>query len=88
MAFGKKFYNIEEMSELLGKSIASIYGHLARKQFDAVPMPMKLGRRLAWLVSGVDEWVETKIAEVERQQAVYFEKIQTPARKRGRPRKG
>lgn len=41
----KKFYNIEEMSAILGKSIASIYGHLARKQFDAVPVPMKLGRR-------------------------------------------
>lgn len=87
MALEKKFYNIEEMSELLGKSIASIYGHLARKQFDAVPPPMKLGRRLAWLVSGVDEWVDMKIREVEREQAKYMEKMSSGVRRRGRPRK-
>lgn len=82
----KKFYNIEEMSAILGKSIASIYGHLARRQFDAVPMPMKLGRRLAWLVTGVDEWVEAKIREVEQEQARYVEHMRTPARRRGRGR--
>ena len=79
----KKFYNIEEMSAILGKSIASIYGHLARKQYDAVPMPMKLGRRLAWLVVVVDEWVDGKIAEIEDQ----VKKYSVPRRK-GRPRKG
>ena len=42
----KKFYNIEELSTILGKSLAAVHGHLARKQFDAVPPPMKLGRRL------------------------------------------
>ncbi len=56
----KRFYNIEEMSTILGKSIASIHGHLSRKQFDAVPAPIKLGRRLAWLVTSVDEWIEIK----------------------------
>lgn len=84
----KKFYNIEEMSAILGKSIASIYGHLARKQFDAVPMPMKLGRRLAWLVTGVDEWVLGKVAEAEERQRAYMEHMKAPVRRRGRPRKG
>lgn len=88
MALEKKFYNIEEMSAILGKSIASIYGHLARRQYDAVPMPMKLGRRLAWLVSGVDEWVEGKIQEVKREQKAYVEKMSGGVRRRGRPRKG
>lgn len=83
----KKFYNIEEMSAILGKSIASIYGHLARKQYDAVPMPMKLGRRLAWLVSGVDEWVDGKIAEVERLAKRYEERMKAEPRRRGRPKK-
>jgi len=88
MRVEKKFYNIDEMSAILGKSIASIYGHLARKQFDAVPMPMKLGRRLAWLVTGVDEWVDGKIREVERQAEKYEEHISSSVvRRRGRPRK-
>lgn len=39
----QRFYNIGELSTILGKSIASIHGHLARKQFDAVPPPIKLG---------------------------------------------
>ena len=43
----KLFHYIEDMSIILGKTPASIYGHLARKQFDAVPQPIKLGRRLA-----------------------------------------
>lgn len=84
----KKFYNIEEMSAFLGKSIASIYGHLARKQFDAVPMPMKLGRRLAWLVSGVDEWVLKKMAEVEQSAKKYEEQMKANVVKnKGRPKK-
>lgn len=84
----KRFYNIEEMSAILGKSIASIYGHLARKQYDAVPMPMKLGRRLAWLVEGVDEWVERKLAEVEAQRVVYEGRMRAGVvTRRGRPLK-
>jgi len=60
----KRFYNIEELSIILGKSIASIHGHLARKQFDAVPPPIKLGRRLAWHADSVDDWIEAKAAQI------------------------
>ena len=56
----KRFYNIEELSIILGQTIAAVHGHLSRKQFDAVPPPMKLGRRLAWLVESVDAWIEQK----------------------------
>lgn len=83
----KKFYNIEEMSAILGKSIASIYGHLARKQFDAVPPPMKLGRRLAWLVSGVDEWVDSKLKQTAAQLAAHEAHMKATPKKRGRPTK-
>ncbi|MDL2268601.1 hypothetical protein LJC71_11505 [Desulfosarcina sp. OttesenSCG-928-A07] len=84
----KKFYNIEEMSTILGKTIASIYGHLARKQFDAVPVPMKLGRRLAWSVQAVDEWIERKMVEADAQRMAYVEQMKGSApRKVGRPRK-
>ncbi|MDL2266695.1 helix-turn-helix domain-containing protein [Desulfovibrio sp. OttesenSCG-928-G15] len=88
MAQRKLFYNIEEMSELLGRSIASIYGYLARKDFTAVPMPMKLGRRLAWLCSAVDEWVADKARETVERQERYVEHMRGAVKRRGRKRKG
>ena len=83
----KKFYNIEEMSAILGKTIASIYGHLARKQWDAVPPPMRLGRRLAWHVGEVDNWVDTKLKQVAVQLEAHEKRVSAPPRKRGRPTK-
>ena len=83
----KRFYNIEELSTILGKSIAAVHGHLARKQFDAVPPPMKLGRRLAWLVDSVDEWIDAKAAQANAQATEYHKFMQAPARRRGRPAK-
>jgi len=83
----KRFYNIEELSTILGKSIAAVHGHLARKQFDAVPPPMKLGRRLAWLVDAVDTWIDGKAAQAAAQAEGYKECMQAPARRRGRPTK-
>ena len=83
----KRFYNIDELATILGKSIAAIHGHLARKQFDAVPPPLKLGRRLAWQVESVDAWIEAKVAEAQQNIASHQEFIQAPAKKRGRPTK-
>ena len=85
----KRFYNIQEMGTILGKSVAAIHGHLARKQFDAVPPPMHLGRRLAWLVEFVDSWIEAKAeraaAQAEESMRGLSTKILTG--KRGRPTK-
>ena len=83
----KRFYNIEELATILGKSIAAVHGHLARKQFDAVPPPMKLGRRLAWLVDAVEEWIDGKAAQAAAQAEEYRAFVQAPARRRGRPTK-
>lgn len=83
----KRFYNIEELSIILGKTIAAVHGHLSRRQFDAVPPPMKLGRRLAWLVESVDAWIEQKAAAAEAQSAEYQAVITTKPKKRGRPTK-
>ncbi|GHU27211.1 hypothetical protein AGMMS50256_06570 [Betaproteobacteria bacterium] len=83
----QRFYYIEDMSSLLGKSVLAIYGHLARKQYDAVPPPMKLGRRLVWLVETTEEWINAKVicakAEVEKQ----MKEFQATPKKRGRPTK-
>ena len=83
----KRFYNIEELSTILGKSIAAVHGHLARKQFDAVPPPMKLGRRLAWLVESVDAWIEQKALQAAAQSEEYQSFMQSAPKKRGRPTK-
>ncbi len=83
----KRFYNIEELSTILGKSIAAVHGHLARKQFDAVPPPMKLGRRLAWLVESVDAWIEQKALHAAAQSEEYKSFMQSTPKKCGRPTK-
>ncbi|MDR1397681.1 MAG: hypothetical protein LBJ14_08120 [Desulfarculales bacterium] len=83
----KRFYNIDEMSTILGKSISAIHGHLARRQYDAVPPPMKLGRRLAWLVEMVDKWIADKVAHAEAQAEIHKEFMQTPPKRKGRPTK-
>jgi len=83
----QRFYNIEELSTILGKSIAAVHGHLARKQFDAVPPPMKLGRRLAWLVEAVDAWIDAKAAQADIKTMDASYRAVPPVRRRGRPTK-
>jgi predicted DNA-binding transcriptional regulator AlpA len=84
----QRFYYIEDMAKLLGKSVVSIHSHLSRKQYDAVPPPLRLGRRLAWLAETVDEWIKIKVdlarAELkEKMEAT----MQSTLPKRGRPSK-
>ncbi len=83
----QRFYNIEELSTILGKSIAAVHGHLARKQYDAVPPPMKLGRRLAWLVEAVDAWIDAKAEQADIKANVERGHSVPPVRRRGRPTK-
>ena len=85
----RRFYFIEDISAIIGKSPAAIHGHLARKQYDAVPPPGKLGRRLAWLVESVEAWINDKAAQSAVQIEEYKElmQAQTLNRRRGRPTK-
>jgi predicted DNA-binding transcriptional regulator AlpA len=83
----QRFYYIEEMSEILGKSAVAIHGHLGRRQYDAVPPPVRLGRRLAWVVEAVDEWIDSKVANAKIELQKQAEQIQAPPKKRGRPTK-
>lgn len=83
----KRLYNIQELATILGKTVAAIHGHLARKQFDAVPPPMRLGRRLAWLVDAVDDWIDAKAAQAATQAEEYATVMRIPAKRRGRPTK-
>jgi predicted DNA-binding transcriptional regulator AlpA len=83
----RKFYYIEDMAKLLGKSVMSIHGHLGRKQYDAVPPPMHLGRRLVWLTEAVDEWIDIKVDLARAELREQMKEIQGVPRRRGRPSK-
>lgn len=87
MTVRKRFLNIEELATILGKSIAAIHGHLARKQYDAVPPPIKLGRRLAWLVDAVDAWIDEKAIQADAKAKAAPNHSLPPTRRRGRPTK-
>jgi Predicted transcriptional regulator len=82
----KRFYTIQDMTVLLGKSVAAIHAHLHRKQFDAVPPPTKLGRRLAWSVEFVEEWIKQKNLQAHIEHERQQEMLKQP-RKPGRPTK-
>jgi predicted DNA-binding transcriptional regulator AlpA len=86
-ALAQRFYYIDDISALLGKSVLALYGHIARKQYDAVPPPMKLGRRLVWLTEAVDEWINAKVACAKQELERQMKELQAAPKKRGRPTK-
>lgn len=59
----KRIYNINELASILGFTVPAVHAHLARKNYDAVPPPFRLGRRLAWSVEAVDNWLAEKIRQ-------------------------
>lgn len=79
----KRLYNINELASMLGVTVPAIHAQLARRNFDAVPHPIKLGRRLAWPEEVVEAWLSQKIASTSTQV------LEAPiiGRSRGRPRK-
>jgi len=79
----KAFYNIFELSAILGKTVASIQAYLHRENFEAVPPPVRLGRRLAWPVTTTDAWIQKK-TEAALSQLPPTEVIKRPI---GRPSK-
>lgn len=52
---------IRKLAEMLDCSVASIYSHIARKNWDAIPAPIRIGKRLAWLQTSVDDWFASKL---------------------------
>lgn len=83
----QRFYYVEELAIILGKSIAAIHGHLARKQYDAVPQPIKLGRRLAWFIEAVDAWIDEKVNPLKAKAEAVPDNSLPPTKRRGRPKK-
>ena len=79
----KRLYNINELAEILGFTVPAIHAQLARKNYEAVPPPIKLGRRLAWPEELLEEWLAEKIAKANSHLS--GKPTETPHR--GRPRK-
>lgn len=76
---------IHKLAEMLDCTAASIYSHIARKNWSAIPAPIRMGKRLAWLQTAVDEWFACKLASAAR--AIQHESpVQLP-KKLGRPTK-
>lgn len=82
----QKFYTINDMANLLGLTVSAIHGHLNRRNYNAVPLPVRLGRRLAWPVAIVDAWIQDKIDTAQTAAEKAQQQFIRPATI-GRPRK-
>ena len=80
-----KLLNVHELAEYLSTTVPAIYSHINRQNYIAIPRPIKLGRRLAWPMEIVDNWIRQKVADTEKTQC--RNTLDRPRRKRGRPRK-
>lgn len=84
-------YNVEQLAKILGFTVPAIHAHLARENFEAVPPPIRLGRKLAWTEELVDSWIQAKIARLDQSPPYILKQNQAYTRKqpkvRGRKRK-
>ena len=48
---------IHDLARLLGMTENALRIHLCRKNFSAVPQPVKLGHRIAWREQDVHDWL-------------------------------
>ena len=90
MHIKKLFYSIGELASLFGMTVPAIQAHLSRKNFEAIPPPIRLGKRLAWPVEGVEQWFSQKLSQEHFYSALQRENSSSDfrvKRKRGRPRK-
>jgi len=55
-----KIIYINGLSQLLGVSPAAIHAHLRRHNYGAVPHPIRIGNKYAWITDDVDHWLREK----------------------------
>lgn len=67
-----------EAAEMLGMTPAALSCHVSRRNWSAIPRPLKIGGRFKWIESKIEEFV---IGKWEEAQPV------TAKRKPGRPQK-
>jgi len=80
-----KVIRIDELAKILATTPDSIRCNLKRRNFDAVPPAFKLGRRIAWTLRSVENFLEEK----EREAVLSSKKssLKAARRKKGRPTK-
>ena len=62
----KKLYRMNELVVVVGRCRAAIYADIRAGQF---PRPIRLGpRSSAWLCSEVEQWLEQRAAERDRER--------------------
>jgi predicted DNA-binding transcriptional regulator AlpA len=76
----KRILSIDDLAELMNTTVFSIRSNLQRKNYRAVPRPMRLGRRLAWSAGMIEEFIRSREAEATEQS-------KGDDREPGRPRK-
>lgn len=81
-----KLINIHQLSDVLGISNAAIYSHIARNNYSAIPPPIRLGRKLAWIDAEVTLWIESKMNKIKVQENLK-EECANINKKIGRPSK-
>lgn len=84
----KLVYNIDELACALGfKSVGAVYKHVHRKNWEAIPPPVRLGSRLVWPCEKVKTWLNAKNDAGTEPQPVVTLPPPPIKKKRGRPRK-
>lgn len=51
---------VHELAEILGTTADAIRSNLRRKNYDAVPPPVRLGRRVVWTLRQIEEFISEK----------------------------
>jgi predicted DNA-binding transcriptional regulator AlpA len=82
------FLYIDNVAELLGKTVQAINAHIARKDYHVVPKPGKLGQRLVWLPEQFEELKRSIFSTPPEPPLPSPLPSEIAPRRRGRPRKG
>lgn len=59
----KRVLRIDELAECLNTTVNAIRSNLQRRNFLAIPRPMRLGGRVVWSVKQVEEFLALKEQE-------------------------
>lgn len=82
-----RLLKINDLAAILNTTAAAIHAHLARKNFKAVPPPIKLGHRLFWPEHALSAWLDEKVEQAQQERINAEAEQQDEKRSPGRPRK-
>ena len=62
----QKVMYVPDLAGYLGMTESSIRTHLSRCNWNAVPPPIRLGGRIAWIRDDVDDFLQQKSAQANK----------------------